>query len=51
MKFITRRIVVRLATILSVVALFSALVTNGAACSFMTYQPTEPQELAKFLKH
>jgi cyclic lactone autoinducer peptide len=50
MKSKLYRILIKCGTLLSAIALFTAITTNGAACSFMSYQPDEPEGLAKFVK-
>lgn len=45
-----KKILVRLGTLLSTLALFFALATSGFACIFSSHQPEEPAELERFKK-
>lgn len=43
-------ILLKCGTLLSAIALFTALATSASACTFTSYQPDEPEGLSKFVK-
>lgn len=48
MKTRTRKLLIRVGTLLSTLALFFALATSGFACIYASHQPEEPADLDRF---